>query len=68
MTEGSSNGALTFVQSIMSAVTGEVSLTMVATVIAAIIAAGIIAIFAWKFARKGYRFVVNALSGRSGKM
>ena len=46
----------------------EITLAEVATVIAAIIAAGIVAIFAWKFARKGFAFVKNALSGKGGKI
>lgn len=56
-----------FVTSITSAVTDEISLTAVATTVGIIITAGIGAIFAWKFARKGYNFVKNALSGKNGK-
>lgn len=59
--------AKTFVDSIIGSVTGQITLAQVATIIGAIIAAGIVAIFAWKFARKGYAFVKNALSGRGGK-
>lgn len=58
----------TFVDSIIAGITGSITLAEVATVIAAIIAAGIVAIFAWKFARKGYAFVKNALSGKGGKI
>lgn len=68
MTEGTPSAMQSFVSSVMGAVSGEVSLTTVATVVGVIIAAGIVGIFAWKFARKGYRFVVNALSGRSGRL
>ena len=57
-----------FVSSVMAGVTGEITLTTVATVVASIIGAGIVAIFAWKFARKGYAFVKNALSGRGGRI
>ena len=64
---GSLNDAKTFVDSIIAGITGQVTLAQVATIIAAIIGAGIVAIFAWKFARKGYSFVKNALSGRGGK-
>lgn len=67
MTEGS-NAMLDFAKSVMTAVTGEITLTQVALVVAGIITAGIVAIVAWRFARKGYRFVVNALSGRSGRI
>lgn len=57
-----------FVDGVISGVTGEITLAQVATVIAAIITAGIVAIFAWKFARKGFAFVKNALSGKGGKI
>ena len=57
-----------FVSSVMGGVTSNISLTQVATVIAAIIGAGIVAIFAWKFARKGYNFVKNTLSGKGGRI
>lgn len=66
--EADPNAMKTFVDSIIAGITGQVTLTSVATVIAAIIGAGILAIFAWKFARKGYAFVKNALSGRGGKI
>lgn len=57
-----------FVEAIIAGVTGEITLATVATVIAAIIGAGIVAIFAWKFARKGYNFIKNALSGKNGNV
>lgn len=66
--EGQTNVMQTFAEKITGAITTNVSLTDIATVIAAIIGAGIVAIFAWKFARKGYAFVKNALSGRGGKI
>ena len=61
-------GMAEFVTSIIAGVTGEITLTTVATVVASIIGAGIVAIFAWKFARKGYAFVKNALSGKGGRI
>ena len=66
--EGADTGALQFVQTIFGAVTDKISLTTVAGIVAAIIGAGIVAIFAWKFARKGYNFVKNALAGKSGRV
>ena len=61
-------GMAEFVSSVIGSVTGEITLTTVATVVGSIIGAGIVAIFAWKFARKGYAFVKNALSGRGGRI
>lgn len=61
-------GMAEFVSGIIAGVTGEITLTTVASVVASIIGAGIVAIFAWKFARKGYNFVKNALSGKGGKI
>lgn len=66
--EGQTNIIKSFVDSIIGGVTGAITLPDIATVIAAIIGAGIVAIFAWKFARKGYAFVKNALSGKGGKI
>lgn len=67
--EGQTTNAIkTFVDGVVGGVTGAVTLADIATVIAAIIGAGIVAIFAWKFARKGYAFVKNALSGKGGKI
>lgn len=61
-------GMKEFVDAIVAGITGEITLATVAGVVAAIIGAGIVAIFAWKFARKGFAFVKNALSGRGGKI
>ena len=61
-------GMAEFVTSVIAGVTGEITLTTVAAVVASIIGAGIVAIFAWKFARKGYAFVKNALSGKGGRI
>ena len=52
-----------FVTSVIAGVTGEITLTTVATILASIIGAGIVAIFAWRFAKFGYRYIVGALSG-----
>lgn len=57
-----------FVSGIMGGITSNITLADVGIVVAAIITAGIIAIFAWKFARKGFAFVRNALSGKAGKI
>ena len=57
-----------FVSGIMEGVTSNITLADVGLVVAAIIGAGIVAIFAWKFARKGFAFVKNALSGKAGKV
>lgn len=66
--EGTSSGITEFVNTVIQGVTSNISLTDVAAVVAAIISAGILAIFAWKFARKGYAFVKNALSGKGGRV
>lgn len=66
--EGTSNGVLEFVEAVIGGVTSNITLTSVGAVVAAIISAGIIAIFAWKFARKGYAFIKNALSGKGGRV
>lgn len=66
--EGTATGMGEFVTAIIGGVTGEITLTMIATVVASIIGAGIVSIFAWKFARKGYDFVKNALSGKNGRV
>ena len=57
-----------FVDGIMGGVTTNITLADVGTGVAAIIGAGIVAIVAWKFARKGYSFVKNALSGKAGRV
>ncbi len=57
-----------FVSGISTAITEKITLSMVATTVASIIGAGIVGIFAWKFARKGYNFVKNALSGKNGNV
>lgn len=68
MAETTTKGMAEFVSSIIAGITGEITLTTIATVVASIISAGIVSIFAWKFARKGYAFVKNALSGKGGKI
>lgn len=57
-----------FVDGIIGGVTTNINLGMIAGVVASIIGGGIVSIFAWKFARKGYAFVKNALSGKGGKI
>ena len=57
-----------FVSGVAGGVTSNITLADVGIVVASIIGAGIISIFAWKFARKGYAFVKNALSGKAGKV
>lgn len=62
------NEVLEFVQAVIGGVSDKISLTTVGGVVAAIIGSGIVAMFAWKFARKGYAFIKNALSGKGGKI
>lgn len=57
-----------FVSGVTTSITSNVSLADVGVVVASIIAAGIVMVFAWKFARKGFAFVKNALSGKAGKV
>ena len=57
-----------FINGVTSGITSNITLADIGTIVAAIIGAGIVAIFAWKFARKGYAFVKNALSGKAGKV
>lgn len=57
-----------FVSGVMGGVTSNITLADVATVVAAIVGAGIVAIFAWKFGRKGFQFIKNALSGKNGNV
>lgn len=55
-----------FVNVIIGGVTSGITLTTVSSVVVTIIGAGIVAIFAWKFARFGYNFIVGSLSGYDG--
>lgn len=57
-----------FVNSIISAITSNITIADIGTVVAVIVGAGIVAIFAWKMARKGFAFIRNSLSGKSGKL
>lgn len=68
VTENNANSIKAFVESVIGGVTSNITMTDIATVLAAIIGAGIVAIFAWKFGRKGYAFLKNALSGKAGKV
>ena len=54
--------------SVTKAVTDNITLAQVGSALTVIIGAGIVAMFAWKFGRKGYAFIKNALSGKQGKM
>lgn len=63
-----SGGIKDFVSGVIGGVTSNITLADVALVLASIIGAGIVAMFAWKFARKGFAFVKNALSGKGGKI
>lgn len=68
--EVSTNGTSikSFVDGIIEGVTSNISLADVAAVVAGIIGAGIVAMFCWKYARKGFAFVKNALTGKGGKI
>lgn len=68
LAEATGTGMAEFVTSVTGGVTGSITMAQVGVVVASIVGAGIVAIFAWKFGRKGFRFVVNALSGRAGKI
>lgn len=57
-----------FVQSVIGGVTSNITIADVGTVLAAIIGAGIVAMFAWKFGRKGFAFLKNVLSGKAGRV
>jgi hypothetical protein len=54
-----------FVNSIISAITSNITIADIGTVVAVIVGAGI---FAWKMARKGFAFIRNSLSGKAGKL
>ena len=58
---------LTYVQTIITAVTTAVPISMVVSVIGAIIAAIVVPLFVWKFGRKGFAAIRNALSGRGAR-
>ena len=62
------NVIVTLVEGVINSVTSVFSLTDLGLILAALISASITFVFAWKFARKGYKFIVNALSGRGGKI
>lgn len=67
-TVAASSAIKSFVQSVIGGVTSNITIADVGTVLAAIIGAGIVAMFAWKFGRKGYAFLKNVLSGKSGRI
>lgn len=57
-----------FITSILTSVTGVLSIADVAAILAVIIAAVLGISFAWKFGRKGFAMIVNALTGRKPNM
>lgn len=57
-----------FITSLQGSVTNKITLAQVGTAVASIIGAGIVAVFAWKFGRKGFAFLKNALSGKNGRV
>lgn len=63
-----STGIDTLAQGVVSSVTEKVSMTQVAAVVGIIIGTGIVSIFAWKFGRKAYRYIKNALSGKNANV
>lgn len=63
-----STGIDTLAQGVVSSVTEKVSMSQVAGVVGIIIGAGIVSIFAWKFGRKAYRYIKNALSGKNANV
>lgn len=56
-----------FVTSVMGGVTSTISLADVALIVVALIGAGLAANFAWTYARKGYKFIVNSLKGKTNQ-
>lgn len=66
--EGTTDSIKTFVETVIGGVTSNITMTDIAAVVAAIIGAGIVAMFAWKFGRKGFAFIKNALSGKGGRV
>ena len=65
---GSTQSISDLATSVTKAVTDNITLAQVGAALTVIIGAGIVAMFAWKFGRKGYAFIKNALSGKQGKM
>lgn len=62
------NGLSEMANGVINSVTGKITMTQVASTVGIIIAAGIVSIFAWKFGRKAYAFIKNALSGKNGRV
>lgn len=56
-----------FTEGIIGNVTSTVSLADVAGIVGVIIVAGLGAIVAWKFGRKGYNFIKNAIMGKGAR-
>ena len=57
-----------FVTNIMGGVTSTISLGDVALIVVALIGSGLAANFAWTYARKGYKFIVNSLKGKNASV
>lgn len=56
-----------YVTQLIGNVTSAVSLADVVTAIGAIIAAIVVPLFVWKFGRKGFAAIRNALSGKGAR-
>lgn len=67
-TTTAANGIAEMTNGVITSVTGKVTMAQVASTVGIIIGAGIVSIFAWKFGRKAYAFIKNALSGKNGRV
>lgn len=67
-TTTAANGVAEIANGVITSVTGKVTMAQVASTVGIIIGAGIVSIFAWKFGRKAYTFIKNALSGKNGRV
>lgn len=67
-TTTAANGVAEMANGVITSVTGKVTMAQVASTVGIIIGAGIVSIFAWKFGRKAYTFIKNALSGKNGRV
>lgn len=56
-----------FTEGIISNVTSTVSLADVAGIVGVIIVAGLGSVVAWKFGRKAYNFIKNAIMGKGAR-
>lgn len=67
-TTTTTEGIAEMANGVITSVTGKITMAQVASTVGIIIAAGIVSIFAWKFGRKAYAFIKNALSGKNGRV